>query len=209
MEDSSTFERILACGKDCFLKYTFKSAPLRKIVAEAGVTTGAFYGYFSNKEELFYALTDETANGLMTLLNSVASDMDRFPPEEKIFRMCGAYIRRIPEIVDYLLEHRDAMRLIISCSQGTKYENFFGNLQYSNEKNISQSASEAGRSDQKIHPLSFDTMRLLMDGYFSILAKLILGETDRQTIIRCMSEVAKVYETGILALMREGEADDA
>ena len=205
MQDLGTLDRILACGKDCFLKYTFKSAPLRKIVAAAGVTTGAFYGYFANKEELFYALTDETARGLMELLDSVASDMNAFSPEEKVFKMCSAYISRIPEIVDYLLEHRDTMRLIISCSQGTKYENFFSNLQRRNESNISQSASDASVSVRNIHPLSVDTMGLLMDGYFSILAKLILDETDRETIIRCMAEVAKVYEIGILALMQEGE----
>ena len=205
MQDKSTLGRILACGKDCFLKYTFKSAPLRKIVAEAGVTTGAFYGYFANKEELFYALTDETAKGLMELLNSVASDMDTFPPEEKVFKMCGAYISRIPEIVDYLLEHRDEMRLLISCSQGTRYEDFFSNLQRRNESNISKSAADAGSSASNVHPMSVDTVRLLMDGYFSILAKLILDETDRDKIIRCMAEVAKVYEVGILASMQEGE----
>lgn len=205
MQDMGTLDRILACGKDCFLKYTFKSAPLRKIVAEAGVTTGAFYGYFANKEELFYALTDETASGLMALLDSVASDMNAFLPEEKVFKMCNAYISRIPEIVDYLLAHRDAMRLIISCSQGTKYENFFRSLQRRNESNISRSASEASTSVRNIHPLSIDTMGLLMDGYFSILEKLILDETDRDKIIRCMAEVAKVYEIGILALMQEGE----
>lgn len=203
MDGKNTLDRILACGQDCFLKYTFKSAPLRKIAAKAGVTTGAFYGYFANKEELFYALTDETAEGLMDILDSVARDMDAFPPGEKVFRMCGVYISRIPEIVDYLLEHRDAMRLIISCSQGTKYENFFGNLQQRNQSNISQSASEARASEQTIRPLSTDTMELLMDGYFSILARLILEETDREKIIRCMAEVAKVYEAGILALMRE------
>lgn len=205
MQDMGTLDRILACGKDCFLKYTFKSAPLRKIVAEAGVTTGAFYGYFASKEELFYALTDETASGLMALLDSVASDMNAFSPEEKVFKMCNAYISRIPEIVDYLLAHRDAMRLIISCSQGTKYENFFRSLQLRNERNISRSASEASTSVRNIHPLSIDTMGLLMDGYFSILGKLILDETDRDKIIRCMAEVAKVYEVGILALMQEGK----
>lgn len=205
MDDKNTLERILACGKDYFLKYTFKSAPLRRIVADAGVTTGAFYGYFANKEELFYALTDETADGFMELLHSVADEMDAFPPEEKVFQMCGAYLKRIPEIVDYLLAHRDEMRLILSCSQGTKYENFFGNIQQSNESNISQSAAEAGSFERNIHPLSPDTMGLLMDGYFSILSKLILEETDRKKIIRSMTEVAKVYEAGILVLMQEKE----
>ena len=37
----------------------FKDASLRNIVKEAGLTTGAFYGYFNNKEELFNALVKD------------------------------------------------------------------------------------------------------------------------------------------------------
>lgn len=39
----------------------------------------------------------------------------------------------------------------------------------------------------------------------AMLAKLILEETDREKIIRCMTEVAKVFEKGILALMEGKE----
>ncbi|MDD2981734.1 MAG: TetR/AcrR family transcriptional regulator [Hespellia sp.] len=199
MNENNTLDRILIYGKDFFLKYTFKSAPLRKIVEAAGVTTGAFYGYFANKEELFYALTDDTANGLTAILNSVANDMNNFPPNEKIFKMCDAYIHRIPEIVDYLLEHRDEMKLIIACSQGTKYENYFNMLQERNQDNISQSAEKS----EQIHLLSPDTIELLMSGYFSMLAKLITEETDREKMIRSMTEVARIYQGGMLALMQE------
>ena len=80
---------------------------------------------------------------------------------------------------------------------------FFEDLQKHNEKTISQSALDASPSVQNVHPLSPDTMELLMGGYFSILAKLILNETDRKKIIRCMTEAAKVYEVGILALMQD------
>lgn len=45
-EESATLQNILAAGKEEFLEKGFKSASLRNIVKTAGVTTGAFYGYF-------------------------------------------------------------------------------------------------------------------------------------------------------------------
>ena len=42
----TTIDRILECSKKEFLEKGFKNASLRVIAKEAGVTTGAIYGYF-------------------------------------------------------------------------------------------------------------------------------------------------------------------
>ncbi len=52
MELSETQQKILNSAKRWFLEKGFKSAPLRKIVSDAGFTLGAFYGYYKNKEEI-------------------------------------------------------------------------------------------------------------------------------------------------------------
>ena len=43
---SDTQKKILEVGKQEFLEKGFKDASLRKIVADAGFTQGAFYGYY-------------------------------------------------------------------------------------------------------------------------------------------------------------------
>ena len=53
--DLNTLQNILDAGKKEFLEKGFRAASLRNIVREAGVTTGAFYGYFKSKEGLFRA----------------------------------------------------------------------------------------------------------------------------------------------------------
>ncbi|MCI1931813.1 MAG: TetR/AcrR family transcriptional regulator [Clostridia bacterium] len=52
----NTLERIHKAAKGEFLEKGFQAASLRNIVKKAGVTTGAFYGYYNSKEELFDAL---------------------------------------------------------------------------------------------------------------------------------------------------------
>ena len=48
--ERGTQERILAAAKAEFLEKGFESASLRNIVKNAGVTTGALYGYYAGKE---------------------------------------------------------------------------------------------------------------------------------------------------------------
>ena len=48
MDDSITLQKILEAAKREFLEKGFKSASLRSIVKTAGVTTGAFYGYYAS-----------------------------------------------------------------------------------------------------------------------------------------------------------------
>lgn len=52
-DEKGTLERILQAAEEEFLENGFKDASLRKIVKAAGVTTGAFYRYYSTKEALF------------------------------------------------------------------------------------------------------------------------------------------------------------
>lgn len=54
-ESMTTLENIHKAAKEEFLEKGFKGASLRNIVKTAGMTTGAFYGYYGSKEELFSA----------------------------------------------------------------------------------------------------------------------------------------------------------
>ena len=54
MEEKSTatLEKIQRAAMEEFSEKGFQGASLRQIVKQAGVTTGALYGYFSSKEAL-------------------------------------------------------------------------------------------------------------------------------------------------------------
>ena len=69
MERTETQRKILEVGKKEFLEKGFKDASLNQIVAEAGFTKGAFYGYYPDKTALFEDLVGETASELLTRLD--------------------------------------------------------------------------------------------------------------------------------------------
>jgi AcrR family transcriptional regulator len=52
-------DQIHEAAKAEFLQKGYKDASLRNIVKSVGMTTGAFYGYYKSKEELFEAIVGE------------------------------------------------------------------------------------------------------------------------------------------------------
>ena len=57
-------ERILEAAKSEFLEKGYRQASVRSIAASVGVTTGALYRYYANKEALFDALVSGPADYL-------------------------------------------------------------------------------------------------------------------------------------------------
>lgn len=78
--EPTTFNRIFSAALQEFLEKGFQSASLRNIVKMAGVTTGAFYGYYKSKEELFEALVGEHYNFLLDCFCRAQKEFAGIPP---------------------------------------------------------------------------------------------------------------------------------
>jgi AcrR family transcriptional regulator len=52
-------EQILDAAAGCFAREGFHRATMQDIIGEAGLSTGAIYGYFAGKEEIVEAIADE------------------------------------------------------------------------------------------------------------------------------------------------------
>ena len=99
-----------------FLEKGFPKASLRTIVKEAGVTTGALYGYYSSKEALFDALVEECYTHFLSAYRNALDDFDRLPIEQQPERMSTVSQACLEELLLYMFNHREAFLL---CSEGT------------------------------------------------------------------------------------------
>ena len=87
------------------MEYGFKSASLRQIVKTAGVTLGAFYGYYDSKEELFEALVGEQYNHMMTCYRKAQIDFANLPPDEQPRRMSEISGECMHDMLLYAYDH--------------------------------------------------------------------------------------------------------
>ena len=81
---TATLEKIQEAARAEFLDKGFQGTSLRQIVKNAGVTTGAFYGYFSSKEALFNALVEPHATALMGKFMEAQISFAELPEEQQL-----------------------------------------------------------------------------------------------------------------------------
>lgn len=86
--------RILEAGRVTFRKYSYEGARVDDIVERAGVSHGAFYRYFRNREDLLHRMAVECGAmlGVLTAeLNAMPRPVDRTEFGEWVGRFVAAY----------------------------------------------------------------------------------------------------------------------
>ena len=127
-QESVTLEKIQQIAIAEFLDKGFRGASLRQIVRNAGVTTGAFYGYFSCKEALFASIVEPHAKALMNRFVDAQLSFSALPSSEKPQHVGVESGEYIDWMVEYVYEHKDPVKILFSCAEGTSYDNFIHNM---------------------------------------------------------------------------------
>ena len=127
-QESGTLEKIQQIAIAEFLDKGFRGASLRQIVRNAGVTTGAFYGYFSCKEALFASIVEPHAKALMNRFVDAQLSFSALPSSEKPQHVGVESGEYIDWMVEYVYEHKDPVKILFSCAEGTSYDNFIHNM---------------------------------------------------------------------------------
>lgn len=125
--DRETRELLMESGKKEFLEKGFMKASLRKICADAGVTTGALYFFFKDKDDLFGAIAEPPLKELKGILeNHFSADVEAISRERSIDGLNAHELVDHDEFVMRLVHHvysnYDAFILLLTKSQGSKYE---------------------------------------------------------------------------------------
>ncbi len=64
--------QILDAARRCFVRRGFHETSMQQLLAEAGLSSGAVYGYFSSKDELIVAIAEDNISQISALLRSFA-----------------------------------------------------------------------------------------------------------------------------------------
>ena len=167
-EDKTTRDNLIREAKKEFMLRGYMKASLRNICKNAGVTTGALYFFFENKEALFSEIVDTPAKILQAEIEK------HFENEEKGFgERTGAGEMLDQEaaerIIHFLFAYYDEFILILEKSQGTEYEHIVDRLvtmvDQQNRKiagDYSRAAGTEAPSDFMIHWVSHNQVQAFM-----------------------------------------------
>lgn len=189
-------EELLEAGKQEFLERGFLGASMRSIAAAAGVTTGALYRYYADKEALFDALVGEPAQVLLESYRKIQREFSELPLKQRL--------SNLPEISDdgqmwmiaHIYDHFDAFKLITCCSVGTRYEHYLDTL-IEIEVNASQVLIEAMEAaGMKVQPIDDELIHIVSSALFNGMFETVRHDMPQEKAVQHMCSLRDFYSAG-------------
>ena len=196
-----TLEKIKQAAMEEFLEKGFLEASLRQIVKRAGVTTGAFYGYFSSKQALFASIVEPHAAMMMSRYVDAHISFSELPAEKQPDHMgveSGSYIHWLTE---YICEHRDPVKLLICRAEGTGYEQFIHNMVEVEVESTLRYMEVLRHLGRDVPELSRSLCHIIASGMFSGLFEIVVHDMPREQAQRDVEQFRQFYTGGWLKLM--------
>lgn len=200
-KSSDTLEKIQQAALEEFSEKGFLGASLRQIVKNAGVTTGAFYGYFSSKEALFAAIVEPHAAALMGRFMEAQTSFAELPEEEQPAHMGEASGDYVDWMVDYICDHREPVKLLLCRAEGTSYEHFVHNMVEVEVEYTLKYMEVLRRLGKKIPQLDQSLCHIIASGMFNGLFEIVIHDMPREQAHRDVTQFRAFYTAGWLELM--------
>lgn len=199
--EGNTLARIHAAAKAEFKAKGFRSASLRNIVKMAGVTTGAFYGYYDSKEALFEALVGPQYDFIMNRYRDAQMAFTMLPPEKQVESMSDISGACMLELLLYAYDHLEACKLLLCCSEGTRFAGMIDEMVEIEVKGTHdyQAVLEAmGRPSPHIDP---KLEHILITGMFNAYFELVIHEMPLTQARIYLKELQAFYTAGWLKIL--------
>lgn len=162
-DEKATKEKLLISAKAEFMEKGYMQASLRSICKNAGVTTGALYFFFEDKEDLFASLVEEPLEELLNIVKM------HYTEEEQQFNFLdsasceetGDDLNVARDVIHCLYQNHDIFLMLLAKAQGSRFENCVEQIVEFSEKHyrlladrVSAQMGKPGLDDYMIHWMS-------------------------------------------------------
>ena len=189
--DYSLDDGIIQAAYAEFLAYGFQKASLHKIAEKAGVTTGAIYTRYKNKDALFVSLLQDFFETMRALFTPIAEEYEKAKHSAQpgdILRAINAEERIYFQL---LIGHYDDCTLFFCRSDGSSVETMLHELMDRKaEQTVEFFFQVYGKEPNA------DAIRLLMGAQFWYFRQLLNKHLEEDEMFACLQAVLNFTNAG-------------
>ena len=200
--NKETKERLIESALAEFSEKGYTKASLRKICADAGVTTGALYFFFKDKEDLFAAIVEQPFIELKSLLLGHFTSEKEMSLSEMYEHIDGGHDELSSALIHHLYTNYDAFMLLLTKSQGTRFESAVDEMVDMTDKAYRTMAENMVRqlpnkqiNSYMLHWLS----HMIIDAFIHLLTH----EPNEKKAVGIMSRIMNFYVSSWVGLVFE------
>lgn len=190
-KDHSLDDKIIRAAYSEFLAYGFCKASLHKISEKAGVTTGAIYTRYKNKDALFVALLQDFFEAMKVMFAPVAKEYEKAMLSAKTEDILSAINSEEKIYFELLASHYDDCTLFFSRSDGSSVETMLNDLM---EQKTQQTVDFFFRVYGK--KPNADAIRLIMGSQFWNFRQLLDKHPDEDRMFACLRSILDFTNAG-------------
>ncbi|MCM1157317.1 MAG: TetR/AcrR family transcriptional regulator [Bacteroidales bacterium] len=194
-EDKETRNKLLDSAKQEFLEKGYMKASLRTICKNAGVTTGALYFFFRDKEDLLKQLVEEPLQGIISIIQLHLSEELSMDSSFASTDEDSEDIRAASEIVHFMYQNYDVFEILLTKSQGSAYEDVvsrfadWGEQHYNALAEMTAAKLEVSKPD---HYMIHWMAHMQVDAFIHLFTH----EPDEEKAVRHMEEIVVYLVSG-------------
>ena len=198
---AETKKKILDSAMEEFLDKGFMNASLRTIAANAGLTTGAMYRHFKDKDALFCALVDDAidASTKAVMMADVSNHLDldnivskkHFEEED----------RHTNELLNYIFDNFDAFTLLLTKASGSTHEHFQEEICNLHTKNCEETFNwmyKNGISKKKIDKM---TVHFIASTVINAFLEIITHKMTKKAALQYIANIEEFTRYGMMHMM--------
>lgn len=190
-KDHSLDSGIIQAAYAEFLSRGFQKASLHKIADEAGVSTGAIYTRYKNKDALFVSLLEEFIHKLNDYFAPAAAEYEKAKQLSTTQALLDAIDFEERIYMKLLTEHYDECTLFFSRSDGSSVEAMLHKLmERKTEQTVEFFCQVYGKAPNA------EAIRLLMGSQFWYFRQLLNERLDEDRMIACLHTLLGFFNAG-------------
>ncbi|MCR5529067.1 MAG: TetR/AcrR family transcriptional regulator [Saccharofermentans sp.] len=187
-------ERVKAAIREEFLEKGYEGASVRSIGARAGMSSAGLYRHYPDKASMFDAVIEP-------LTKSVESWLERHKQEslERMERQLSGDIlgeTLFDLIKDVILPRREEFKLLISCSAGSRYENYINDFVLQNQKDMMLTFERLRGEGYKVRDITEEELHILLSAYLTACFEPIIHGHDDEEVLRQLDTIRDFFLPG-------------
>ena len=191
VKDHSLDDKIIQAAKHEFLEHGFQKASLHKIADRAGITTGALYTRYKNKDDLFCSLMDNFKAGIETSAMPMYEKYREVQRKKDVDLFIKVMNEEVRIYLDTMFEHYDECVLFFCKSAGSSLEMSLKEMMDMKAHTTVQFLQEiAGKEIDK------DGVEIIMGEQFHIYKLILEKGYTKERALSCMEMVQNFLEAG-------------
>ena len=196
-----TKSKLLESAKKEFLEKGFMGASLRTIAANAGVTTGAMYRHFKDKDDFFCALVDpaiETTIQTVSLADSSHHLDFGNPLSQEHFDVES---KETNNFLNYIYDNFDIFTLLLTKASGSTHEHFQEEICELYTKNCEQTFNWMYKNKISTKKIDKMTIHFIASTVINAFVEIITHKMSKKAAFQYIQNIEEYTRFGMLHMM--------